>query len=236
MNAEHASGAVRGQAVTMLSMILMACALARPAMAQDLPAEVQQVIDLAAANGLPVSGLEEKALEGVAKGVPSHRIVAAVQQQADWLAKAAALVPNVHDEQTLQAVALALRAGASERAVLDLLTLSDDLRDAALEGVSDLMASGFTEGQATELVRTAAAASDPDLAMAQVVTVANGLVVRGESPAEATSSVSAAVSQGRTPLGVLQEGSGGERRGPPAHAQGTPSYGNGNGNREGGEN
>jgi hypothetical protein len=74
---------------------------------------VQQVIDSAAASGLPPGPLISKAQEGAAKHADAQRIVAAVRSLSIDLATARSALGADADEATLMAGVGALRAGAT---------------------------------------------------------------------------------------------------------------------------
>src|SRR3989442_8449924 len=90
----------------------------------------------AAARGLPVDPLVQKAIEGAAKGVPADRVIAAVRTLAGRLGEAreavrAGGVPPPHRD-VVEGGADALNAGISPRQVSDLVRVSQPPQDPAL--------------------------------------------------------------------------------------------------------
>src|SRR2546427_4151166 len=76
------------------------------------------MVDAAAARGLPVELLVQKALEGGAKGVPADRVIAAVRALAGELDASAGALHSAGlaapDGDAIEAGAVALTAGAQE--------------------------------------------------------------------------------------------------------------------------
>jgi len=113
----------------------------------------------AAARGLPVDPLVQKAIEGAAKGVPSDRVIAAVRALAGRLAEAREAVRAggvaTPSGDVVEGGADALNAGISGRQVSDLVRVSQPPYDPALtlQVAATLAALGVPPKQALELVQ-----------------------------------------------------------------------------------
>ena len=191
---------------------------------ESIPAEIEAVLDHAQAQGLPVGPLEAKAMEGLAKGVPSGRIVGALQQmEASMAATAAALdgrLSLVDPAGHLAAGSAALAGGSSEAALRAVAEKSPEHSVLATRTYADLLTHGFTEPQALSLVGGAVRGPEPSLQLAGLSTTAASMVARGVSPSLVTTELSENPSAGR----------GRNGNGPPAHSN---AGGNGNGNAGG---
>ncbi len=111
-----------------LVLWLLVLAVAAPLAAQERPplearldaqtlAALRPILEAARRQGLPVRALEDKALEGTAKRVPSPRIIAAVERLATELSEARSILRNAAPNTTLAdgeivAAAVARREGA----------------------------------------------------------------------------------------------------------------------------
>lgn len=137
--------------------VALAAALPCGLVAQDVAARLegrvapevrQAVVGVAAdaaAQGLPVEPLVQKAIEGGAKGVPADRIIAAVRAVAARLGEAAR----------------ALRAA-------DLLAPGGDV----VEGGSDALNAGLSAAQVTDLARDSRPPYDPAMTLRVAATLA----------------------------------------------------------------
>ena len=154
--------------------------------------EVQQAVRSiaadAAAHGLPVDPLVQKAIEGGAKGVPGDRVIAAVRALAGRLAEA--------------------KEAVSEAGVA---APSGDL----VEGGADALNAGISKGQVGELVRVSRPPQDPALTLRVAATLAalgvpatqalelvQGMISAGRSPSDLLGlpgQVQAGVARGATP-------------------------------------
>ncbi len=114
----------------------------------------------AAARGLPVDPLVQKAIEGAAKGVPGDRVIAAVRALAGRLAEAMEAVRAgglaAPSGAVVEGGADALNAGISGPQVSDLVRVSQPPHDPALtlRVAATLSALGVPAKQALELVET----------------------------------------------------------------------------------
>src|SRR5690606_11003036 len=131
--------------------------------------------------------------------------------------QARGLLPDATPDE-VDAVAAALRAGASREAVVALSSLDAPVRGPALRGLADLVQLDVEEAQAVRLVR--AASRQGAVRLSGLASAAASLVHGGATPGEAARLVGAAVSQGRDPLSVPSRGNGPGGRG----ADGMPDH------------
>ena len=124
----------------------------------DVAALVQQLATSAAARGLPVDPLIQKAIEGSAKGVPTDRVATALRSLVAQLDVAAAALREAGlaqpDTDAIAAGAFAVNAGLSSRHVTALAVASGPSNSVAatLRVASTLAAMGVPPAQTVELV------------------------------------------------------------------------------------
>lgn len=124
----------------------------------EIAALVHQLAASAAARGLPVDPLIQKAIEGSAKGVPPDRVATALRALAVQLDVAAAALrqagPVQSDTDAIAAGAFALNAGLSDRNVKALALASRPPYSVAatLRVASTLAAMGVPAADAVDLV------------------------------------------------------------------------------------
>ena len=124
----------------------------------DVAALVRQLATSAAARGLPVDPLIQKAIEGSAKGVPADRVATALRSLVAQLDVAAAALreagPAQPDTDAIGAGAFALNAGLSGQHVttLALASRASNSVAATLRVASTLAAMGVPPAEAVELV------------------------------------------------------------------------------------
>ena len=149
---------------------------------------VRRIAADAAAQGLPVDPLVQKAIEGGAKGVPGDRVIAAVRALAGRLAEA--------------------KEAVSEAGVA---APSGDV----VEGGADALNAGISKGQVGELVRVSRPPQDPALTLrvaatlaalgvpaTQAIQLVQGMISAGRSPSDLLGlpgQVQAGVARGATP-------------------------------------
>jgi len=164
----------------------------QPRLDRRVSPEVQRAVQViaadAAARGLPVEPLVQKAIEGAAKGVPNDRVIAAVR-------------------------ALAGRLGESMAAVREAGVTAPG--GDVVEGGADALNAGFTGGQVSDLVRVSRPPHDPALTLRVAATLAalgvptkqalelvQGTISANRSPSDLLGlpgQVQAGVAQGATP-------------------------------------
>lgn len=161
---------------------------------------VRRLATDAAARGLPVDPLIQKALEGSAKGVPADRVATALRSLAGQLDAAAAALrqvgPTRPDTDAIAAGAFALNAGLSDRHVTALAAASRPPYSVAatLRVASTLAAMGVPAADAVDLItrviESGGATSDVLGLPAQVMAgVTHG---RGVTPAQAAAGLARA--------------------------------------------
>lgn len=125
---------------------------------------VVSVVDSARAAGLPGEPLIQRALEGVTKGAPSPRIVAAVRRLATDLGTARGALGTQATAPELEAGVAALRAGASPQVLTKLRDARRPPLTMALAVLADLVTSGVPVDSASAVVLALAPrARDADL-------------------------------------------------------------------------
>ena len=208
-----------------LPLVLLA-ALPGAVAAQDVAArldarvspEVRQAVvkitTEAAARGLPVEPLVQKAIEGGAKGVPADRVIAAVRTLAGHLGEAMGALREAGiatpDGDIVEGGADALNAGFSSRDVRDLVRVSRAPYDPALtlRVAATLAALDVPTNQAIQLVEgiiSAGRSTDDLLALPGEVQAGIG---RGATPAQAAAGLARAMEAGRPamPPGLTKKG------------------------------
>ena len=124
----------------------------------EVAALVQQLATSAAARGLPVDPLIQKAIEGSAKGVPADRVAIALRALSGQLDAAAAALKQAGaaqpDTDAIAAGAFALNAGLSGGNVTALALASRPSNNVAatLRVASTLAAMGVPAAEVVELV------------------------------------------------------------------------------------
>jgi hypothetical protein len=161
---------------------------------------VRQLATGAAARGLPIEPLIQKAIEGSAKGVPADRVAIAVRVLVAQLDVAVVALrqagPARPDTAAITAGAFALNAGLSPKQVTALAVVSRPPSSAAatLRVASTLAAMGVPAAQTVELVTQIIAAGGPatdvlGLPAQVMVGVSHG---RGVTPAQAAAGLTRA--------------------------------------------
>src|SRR5438876_1882045 len=163
----------------------------------------------AAARGLPVDPLVQKAIEGAAKGVPADRVIAAVRTLAGRLGEAREAVRAggvaAPSGDVVEGGADALNAGISPRQVSALVRVSQPPQDPALplRVAATVAALGVPPTQALELVQgTISAGRSPSDLLGLPGEVQAG-VARGATPAQAAAGLARAA--GGTPPGRIPD-------------------------------
>jgi hypothetical protein len=198
------------------------------ALGADLPASVQAVVEQAELADLPTSLLEQKALEGLAKGVPEARITTVLDdllaqwKGADRVLGERARAPDRAD--LVPAAAAALQQGAPSGVVS---SLSSEPRPiAALWTLSDMLYAGLSPPDAERLVRQALANRQPEMALRELPE-ATRLLIAEEGPAGAAQELSLTMAEGSTPLAAVTDA------GPGNSADHSKAGGNGKGSGAG---
>jgi len=149
---------------------------------------VQRIAADAAAQGLPIDPLVQKAIEGAAKGVPGDRVIAAVRALAGRLGQSMAAVRDggvsTPGGDVVQGGADALNAGLTGREISDLVRVSGPPQDPTLT------------------LRVAATLAALGVPAKQVLTLLQGLISDGRSQSDLLGlpgQVQTGVAQGATP-------------------------------------
>lgn len=185
-------------------------------LARDYPEDVirgvEDVLDRADELGLPRQALADKALEGVAKGVPGDRLLPALQRRLTGLQSAADALPADAGPASVRAGADALGQGLTPEDLRGIGQVASEAdRPAALMVLGELASLGVPVDQAEQSVRRALERGDGSGSM-----MALGQQVRQ------------AVRAGQSPLAALQQagvgrfGSGFPGVGPPGGFPGGP--------------
>lgn len=188
-------------------LIAMALAASTPLAAQGVRArlagrvppivlrEVDSIVSLARADGLPTEPLIQKALEGGAKHASPDRIVAAVGAAANQLRVARALlelavVSHPPEPAEVTAVAAALARGVpTDQAERLSAALPGEPTGPALHAVADLVGHGFDQDASVDLIVDAAHAGLRGLRLLDVAAAAVQAVQRGGTHAAALTQV-----------------------------------------------
>ena len=166
----------------------------------EVAALVQQLATSAAARGLPVDPLVQKAIEGAAKGVPVDRVATALRVLSAQLDAAALALqqagPARPDTNAITAGAFALNAGLNEQQVTVLAKASRPPYSVTttLRVASTLAAMGVPAAQTVELVTNVieAGGSTSDVLGLPAEVMAGVSHGRGVTPAQAAAGLARA--------------------------------------------
>jgi len=170
---------------------------------------VRSIAADAAAHGLPVDPLVQKAIEGAAKGVPGDRVIAAVRALAGRLAEAMAAVRQggvpAPTGEVVEGGADALNAGISAGQVSDLVRVSQPPHDPALtlRVTATLAALGVPPKQALQLVQKMISDGRSPSDLLGLPGQVQAGVARGATPAQAAAGLARAA--GGVPPGRLPD-------------------------------
>src|SRR2546427_2838350 len=173
------------------------------------------MVDAAAARGLPVELLVQKALEGGAKGVPADRVIAAVRALAGELDASAGALHSAGlaapDGDAIEAGAFALTAGLKEGQVRELARASRTPFGAAatLRVAALLAALGVPAKQTVALVRRTIEAGRAPLDLLDLPDRVESEIARGATPAQAAAGLARAAAH--APVGPPDVPPGRER-------------------------
>lgn len=156
--------------------------------------------DAAARAGAPRELVYEKALEGAAKGVPTPRVVAAVETFAERVARGAGLLGGRAAESEVSSAAEALERGVPPEHVR---ALSRDAAggslSVALLVLADLVEIGLPAAEARAVVTEALRADQGERGLLELEARIRGMVRRGVSPEQAAAEARAALRRGELP-------------------------------------
>lgn len=169
----------------------------------DIAAVVEQIGSAAAARGLPVDPLIQKAIEGSAKGVPSERVAAAVRLIATQLDTAAAALRAGglgSDTVAIAAGGFAITAGLSGRDVAELARSGARGPEVivGLRVAGTLAALGVPPAETVALVRATLQSGRQAEDLLALPGRVQAEVAKGVAPAQAAAGLArAAAAQGR---------------------------------------
>ena len=158
---------------------------------------LDSLVEVAAAEGLPIEPLLQKAIEGGAKHVSSERIERAVAANIDQLRQAKALIVQAGDTVPVAAlevtsVASALRRGLAPSMVERIVaSLPNQPRSSAFHALADLTAHRFNPDSAADLILAAVGKGMQGLRLLDVSGAALQELQRGRTRAEALARVRA---------------------------------------------
>ena len=179
---------------------------------------VVKIVTDAAARGLPVDPLVEKAIEGGAKAVPADRVIAAVRTIAGRLGEA---MNALHEGgiaapsgEVVAGGADAINAGLTNTNVRDLARASRPPYDPALtlRVAATLAALGVPANKATQLVEDAIRAGRSPADLLALPAQVQAGIGSGATPAQAAEGLARAAAAGRPPVPP-----GLEKKGKPAN-------------------
>jgi hypothetical protein len=206
---------------------------ARAALPLPLFQELDALAEQATLEGISPEPLYNKALEGVAKRVPSQRLLPAVHRYAGQLRQAREAFQGFGDGPLLVAGADALQRGVGAE-VLGRLGRSEEgvpgPSPMAVLVLADLVESGVPADRALGVLHEAMRMRTRDQEMLGISSRVRQLMRQGQSPQEAAEQVRRALQRGR--------GGGGGMMGPPVPPGSEPvsrSRRRGNGGQGGGE-
>jgi hypothetical protein len=174
----------------------------------ELRRAVESIAADAAARGLPVDPLMQKAIEGAAKGVPADRVIAAVRALSARLTHAKQAVGEAGltapSGDVLEGGADALNAGLSGGQVRDLVVASRLPYDPALtlRVAATLAALGVPAQQALQLVKGMISSGRSPTDLLGLPGQVQSGVARGATPAQAAAGLARAAGgapPGRSP-------------------------------------
>lgn len=186
----------------MILTVLLAAAFA-------LPPALEAEVDAAVADGLPTASLENKAAEGLAKGVPVARIAAVLAAEREAMREVRPLLPSGATDDALRAAGRARSAGASAASLASLARQGEPLRTQALWAYADILGQGLQQGQALRLVDSALQADDPQATLHATTIAVSRLRVQGQSPDQVGRQVARALAAGGPALATLPATAGG---------------------------
>lgn len=169
---------------------------------QRIEAQLQDAME----RGLPVDPLLDKAVEGVAKRVPSDRIAGAVAQLAVQLGQARDMLGNGAPPPAtdVTAVADALRRGVPETAIRRIAggARPDEPVAMAIHTVGDLMDQGVPMEQALAAIEAWRGRGGGPGELRELPAAVERLIRQGALPAHAAAAVSGAMRGGGKPAGM----------------------------------
>ena len=166
----------------------------------DAARRILEAADAAARAGAPRDMVYEKALEGLAKGVPTPRIVAAVEGFAERLARGAGLLGDRAGRADVSTAAEALGRGVPPE---DVRAIAREVEptslSVALLVLADLVDLGAPAAEARGLLTDAVSAGMGGSDLLELEARVRGMVRRGATPEAAVAEAREAVRDGEMP-------------------------------------
>ena len=188
----------------------------REAYPAEAVTQIEGILAESEAAGVPTGPLYAKALEGVAKGVPADRVVAALSAYAGQLQNAASLIGPEHGTTAVVAGADALRRGVPAEALRSLAGRHRGDLAVPLVVMGDLIEAGVPADGAYEVVEGALEQQQAPDEMLAIPGAVRQLMREGRGPGEAANAVGHAIGRGQF-KGVGPQGKPGATppKGPP---------------------
>ena len=166
----------------------------------DAAGRILEAAGLAARAGAPRELVYEKALEGLAKGVPAPRIVAAVEGFAERVARGAGLLGDRAGRADVSTAAEALGRGVPAEEVRAVARgVEPASLSVALLVLADLVDLGAPAVEARRLLTDAVDAGMGGAELLELEARVRGMVRRGASPAAAVAEARQSVRRGEMP-------------------------------------
>jgi hypothetical protein len=171
----------------------------RASFGEGATAQIEAAIQLGVADGLPRNLLVNRALEGVAKGMGSEVVLAAVHTLADELRQATTVVGPDANEAHLEKAADGLRNGLDRRFLVELYRENPADFPVMVIALEDLLHTGVTVRVAQNMLRDASSRGLGANELLRLPANVRRLVRAGRTPLEAVRSVRAGMRSGRRP-------------------------------------
>lgn len=166
----------------------------------DAARRILEAADAAARAGAPPEMIYEKAIEGLAKGVPTPRIVAAVEGFAERVGRGAGLLGDRAGRADVSTAAEALGRGVPPSEVRAIAREVDPASlSVALLVLADLVDLGAPAAESRRLLTDAVAGGMGGAELLELEARVRGMVRRGASPSDAVTEARAAVQGGEMP-------------------------------------
>lgn len=168
---------------------------ARELLPDSVFAQLEEMVDAAARDGVPEDALFIKALEGVSKNVPPGRLLPAVAVYRDLLGNALELLGPEVPMPTLIAGGDALRRGVDPESIREMPV--EERTPMTLVVLADLVESGVASEDAVSVVREAVARRTAEESMLAIPGAVRDLIRDGQSARAAADAVRQAIRDGR---------------------------------------
>ncbi|MBW1877525.1 MAG: hypothetical protein JRI25_28190 [Deltaproteobacteria bacterium] len=199
----------------MASVVALWFAGSALAVEPDLPDQVAEQVRAAEQVGLPVAPLQQKAREGLAKGLPPERIAPVLRRLTEQMRAAEGALGDAAQGpdrgEMLHAAAMARQAGATDEGLAEAAGEAHRVR--AMWCFGDLLGLEAGEKEALRLVHAAAHSGEPEASYRETITAMRRLQESGMAPDAAARHMHQVMARGEPPMASIPEHAGG-----PAHA------------------